>query len=495
MTHEPSNEPISADPNSAKDASSASGRPAPPEERRSWNLLSVLGAIALLVILLGIVVMVFSAALLRAGWEAYDLGSGKPFEVSNPPVVIDSQDRVWTWNAKNDLVYLEPGGTPQILGEAKGEFVRDIAFDDQGQIWFLTQNSYGIKWAGGRVYVLAPGTSLADSYKPAVGQEGKLGPMAIDPQGRLWIGLSDLQTYDRVLVLQGENDWTEYKIPSGSCSGIDDIAFDDQGQAWIAACSALYRLDLNAHWKKIKVDFAPLSLMVERNQGKVWIGGESVEILDLDGKRIELFTSSNSDLIGSESEYRKGYASVRSLVSDYEGRVYIGSEEFGLTMIDPDGNWRTYTHENSGLAGNSVNGIGIDSQGKVWVVSTTEDYKLILNSFDPNEILPDEKLAAQILNIGVAVRLALFIIGILMALTGARILIGRVRESETASPVTKLGVEPIPLDLALAKNRRDFWMGVRLFFGLNLLLGAFHFGLLNISPATTCRLTWNASFL
>ncbi len=44
--------------------------------------------------------------------------------------------------------------------------------------------------------------------------------------------------------------------------------------------------------------------------------------------------------------------------------------------------------------------------------------------------------------------------------------------------LTALGVEPPPLGPELAKKRRDFWLGVGLFFGLNLLLWLVDIGLL-----------------
>ena len=46
--------------------------------------------------------------------------------------------------------------------------------------------------------------------------------------------------------------------------------------------------------------------------------------------------------------------------------------------------------------------------------------------------------------------------------------------------LTALGVTLPPLGPELAKKRRDFWMGVGLFFGLNILLWVCQFGLLAI---------------
>ena len=49
---------------------------------------------------------------------------------------------------------------------------------------------------------------------------------------------------------------------------------------------------------------------------------------------------------------------------------------------------------------------------------------------------------------------------------------GSVRK-EAKKTLKSMGIEPPPLSPELAKKRRDFWMGVGLFFGLNIVLWIF----------------------
>ncbi|MEW5939199.1 MAG: hypothetical protein AB1750_06040 [Chloroflexota bacterium] len=52
---------------------------------------------------------------------------------------------------------------------------------------------------------------------------------------------------------------------------------------------------------------------------------------------------------------------------------------------------------------------------------------------------------------------------------------GSVRK-EAKKSLNELGIQPPPLGPELAKKRRDFWIGVGLYFGLNLALRIFQYG-------------------
>jgi len=54
------------------------------------------------------------------------------------------------------------------------------------------------------------------------------------------------------------------------------------------------------------------------------------------------------------------------MATDEQGRVWVGTRG-GLSVLDPDGSWTTYSTANSGLANDRVNAIAIDGQGRVWV--------------------------------------------------------------------------------------------------------------------------------
>lgn len=52
---------------------------------------------------------------------------------------------------------------------------------------------------------------------------------------------------------------------------------------------------------------------------------------------------------------------------------------------------------------------------------------------------------------------------------------GSIRK-EAKKSLKEMGIEPPPLGPELAKKRRDFWIGVGLYFGLNFLMWACQFG-------------------
>jgi hypothetical protein len=57
---------------------------------------------------------------------------------------------------------------------------------------------------------------------------------------------------------------------------------------------------------------------------------------------------------------------VQSIVIDDRGRVWIGANG-GLSVLDTDGTWTAYTTDNSGLPGSWVEALAVDDQGRIWV--------------------------------------------------------------------------------------------------------------------------------
>lgn len=59
-------------------------------------------------------------------------------------------------------------------------------------------------------------------------------------------------------------------------------------------------------------------------------------------------------------------AFVMALVRDNRGRLFVGTEDFGLWMRDEKGTWHNFNSRNSGLADDSVYALAIDKKGRVW---------------------------------------------------------------------------------------------------------------------------------
>ena len=94
------------------------------------------------------------------------------------------------------------------------------------------------------------------------------------------------------------------------------------------------------------------------------------------------FTSLNRSL---DSDY--SIVSVRTILQDSRGNIWLGSNDEGLQKISPDGN-KLYTLED-GLPNSSIRALAEDSQGNIWVgtaggvIYLTPDGKLMNPQFAP----------------------------------------------------------------------------------------------------------------
>jgi sugar lactone lactonase YvrE len=93
-------------------------------------------------------------------------------------------------------------------------------------------------------------------------------------------------------------------------------------------------------------------------QGRVWVGSDDggLSVLARDGSWTT-YIFANSSLADDD---------VRAVAVDGQGRVWVGTDS-GLSMLAPDGSWTAYTAANSGLADNNVNAVAVDGQGQIWV--------------------------------------------------------------------------------------------------------------------------------
>lgn len=63
-------------------------------------------------------------------------------------------------------------------------------------------------------------------------------------------------------------------------------------------------------------------------------------------------------------------AFVTCLARDNRGRVWTGTEDFGVWMQGENGTWRNFNSRNSALADDSVYALAVDKKGRVWAGTT-----------------------------------------------------------------------------------------------------------------------------
>jgi hypothetical protein len=158
--------------------------------------------------------------------------------------------------------------------------------------------------------------------------------LATDPQGQLWA----LTAKRELKVLEADGSWrTAVVVPGTVRNGFMDasLAFDPQGQIWLTTAGGVGVWSPDGAWKE-----HPL--------------GDPHHPL-----------------------------SMRGVLTDAEGRVWVATSEQGLFRFDPGAGWTNYTGRNSALSPD-LEALALDPRGKVWVGSTQGR----LAALDPEAALP-----------------------------------------------------------------------------------------------------------
>jgi ligand-binding sensor domain-containing protein len=149
-------------------------------------------------------------------------------------------------------------------------------------------------------------------------------------------------------------------------NNIGAIGLDGQGQPWVAPKRAglLSHFDGERWITYTPADGLPggsIEVLAIDEAGQLWLAGGAGEI-----SRVDLPAGSSPDF-SSRTRLATLDNSIYALASDPSGRIWAGTYEGGLVLID--GQNRTYYTSANGLADDFVNDIAIDAKGQVWVAT------------------------------------------------------------------------------------------------------------------------------
>jgi signal transduction histidine kinase/ligand-binding sensor domain-containing protein/CheY-like chemotaxis protein len=301
-------------------------------------------------------------------------------------IVVGKDDTLWIGTGSNG-VFQGRNGQFHEFG-AKGETVRSLALDGDGELWVGTHNGLwhfaqgkvyrltkkdglpdervlsvlrtadGVVWIGTRVGIacLRDGKIIALSNEPLL-KDQVVWALKNDRHGNLWIGLlgGGLLRYSGGRFERLEN---SQRIVSQSITALHE---DREGSLWIGSSGGgLARLT--------DVPFLTLTTenglggnlvqtMTVARDGTVWVGfnGGGISHLDADGKLIR--TLRRKDGLPSDD--------IWSLHEDKLGNIWAGAYSGELVCLR-DGRIRIYGPE-SGLPGAPILSIGEDHLGTLWI--------------------------------------------------------------------------------------------------------------------------------
>jgi streptogramin lyase len=291
-------------------------------------------------------------------------------------VAVDGQGQVWAAGYRQGtprlMLYPENGKPLEV--SMPGELTRTAAsalmIDHRDRLWVGTENG-----------MVGMGDTTDEWTLYASDPDFSVWEMVMDGQGRVWArshrgpGLIDPEA--------GETSFTFLN------SGLTDndavaIATDEKGQLWVLTVKReLKVLEPDGSWRTFAT--VPMtvrnsifgSLMTIDKQGQIWLATDN-----------GVSARTRQCMGGIPAAYSGVPLSMRAILPDAHGRVWVAGTIYGLFMYDPQSGWTNYTRRNSGLSG-EVSALALDEEGQLWVGSSQSG----LSKFVPETALPVQSLS------------------------------------------------------------------------------------------------------
>lgn len=244
-------------------------------------------------------------------------------------------------------------------------FVERVAFDKQGRVWVYGGRKLSAYKDGVPIQVF----TATDT--PALGID--VLEMELDNKGRVWIVSKSTEDKVDLAVFDGTK-WLvvgTFSAPLGEHPGIKSIAIDAQGRTWIGtATQGLYVIDgknqdnYTSHNSGLLGD--TVTCISFDNQGRTWIGTwgkiTRVGLNIFDGRDWRSFTAKDSP----QFDLR-----IDAIAFDLKGRAWVASK--GLYVFDGE-NWAK-------IPGNdrSFLDIEVDGQGRVWAMKAFDQGTVVFD--------------------------------------------------------------------------------------------------------------------
>ena len=259
-----------------------------------------------------------------------------------------------------------------------------VTLDDglsQSTVLTVLQDSKGMLWIG-----TENGLNRYDGYEFETFRRERGNPDSLssdfifdieeDPSGNLWIATNGggLVKFDRAT-----NRFTAFRHDATSSDGISSnivrrILIDDNGIIWIGTRSAgLDRLDPETgEFSRVQIGGeAPVSIyaLFQDSTGDLWAGGDH-GLTRINTKTNEAFTFTHDP---DESTSIREH-SVRTIVADADGRIWVGSDGGGVARINA--NSKTFEHfvhasdDATTISSDRVSVLFKDSDGRLWAGTT-----------------------------------------------------------------------------------------------------------------------------
>lgn len=222
-------------------------------------------------------------------------------------------------------------------------FIRGIAKDRQGVLWFVSHNGELIAYDG----------NFFDKYYMSLGTAKELNyALLIDKKGNIWIG-----TDNGAICFDGKK-ITRYSKKQGLPSNkIVAIIEDSKNNIWFATTNGVSKFDgdtIYTYTKNQGLIGNYIFSLFEDNEGNIWFGSLSNGLTKFDGESFLSFTQ--NDGLASNN--------VLSINQDHKGNMWFGTNGGGVSKFDGE-IFTNYTTE-QGLVSNTILTIIEDANNNMW---------------------------------------------------------------------------------------------------------------------------------
>ncbi len=275
----------------------------------------------------------------------------------------------------NMLIATNDAGLSIFKGEHFLNFIEEDGLLDP-QVWAVLEDQQGRIWFGTN-----GGITILDARDPAnvftrtlTSQSGALTNNRVrclreDAQGHIWIGTESgsLIDWDAQAYRAVEHPDLSAVIPEGHVTALELGA---KGSLWIGTVNGLKRYDPGVpptvFTEEDGVPTTPVTALFRDKQGVLWVGSTGrgiTQVKDGKGTHVDMARSFNPTCF----------------ITDPQGRLWAGSDGTGITVLK-DGNEVAHYTTDQGLLSNNIRSLASDREGHIWI-GTTEG----LNKWRPEQ--------------------------------------------------------------------------------------------------------------
>ncbi len=275
--------------------------------------------------------------------------------------------------------YFSDKNNPRSLG---ANFVRTIAEDNKGRIWFGIEN--------GGINLYQPET---DDFKRFTSQKSKLNSdivrkILVTQNGTMWIGtMNGLNVYNpftREFHVYRHDQDNNKSINDNS---IKDIYQDNNGSVWIGTnfggVNVVHKNTLTFNvfkhntFNNNSISGNLISVLAKDNTGNLWMGteGRGLNFYDPQNKIFRHYhhDEKNPATIGSNT--------IKSIYVDKKNNVWIGLFEGGLECFNQEtGRFRHFrpnSNDPQALNHGYISAISEDEQGDIWIGTSNKGINIL----------------------------------------------------------------------------------------------------------------------